>query len=241
MIHEIAGRQVYIGIPSAYRPQNAATHPIVEATWHVPLDKFDEYWAHGAVHLARGSDVRAGHAANTILDAGQALDADVLIIEDDPVNVKLAQDGKAVHIDPMDALDMLVRLTLENKASVGITAKEFNAYWKKGGPDVARHGHVAGWVVYVPYGPARHLRHDESLLLGGQDFDFVVQHIAYGLGFIRAENIMWKFKMGDKGSFSERVEEQRREMDNQLMAKWADTGIVRTNPRTGWIHIPRQK
>lgn len=235
MIHELAGRRVYVGVISAKREGNVPLCPLL-ATWHVPDAEIDAYTAAGAT-VADGGDVNAAVARNTVLDEAASLDADAIILDDDLLHVKLAVAGKAVQLEPMEGLEKLVEITLASGCSLGTSAYGMNAYFLGDGPDTRRHGNP-GVVAYVPQGTAFHLRQDVSMRYA-EDFDFALQHHVYGLGYVVCNRLMFKFRHNDVGGLSHEAAttDGIRKSNEYMIAKWGS--LVRVNPRTGNLQMPK--
>lgn len=237
MITEIAGRQVYVAVISAKRTKNVAAYPL-PATWHVPSDMMRVYREAAAPAIALGSDQSAAHARNRVLDLCELLGVDALILDDDPISMRRALNGEAVPIDVDELLWTLVYNTVRIGASLGTTSYGFNAFFHGNAPNIQTWGKgVHGAVTYVPQGPAFHLRQDEVLFCT-QDFDFALQHALNGTGLCRCENLMWKFREGDKDSAAAQKAERWPVENEYTMFKWEREPVhpVVLRPK-GWMHM----
>lgn len=240
MITRIAGRDVYVAVISAKRYKNIRTYPL-PATWHIPLHMYDIYQAAGAPEVGIGSDISPPDARNKVLDHCAALGVDALILDDDPVSMRRAENGKAVPIDVDELLERLVSTTIEYGGSLGTTSYGFNAFFHGSAPDVQTWGKgVHGAVTYVPQGPAFHLRQDEFLFCT-QDFDFALQHALHGTGLVRCEDLMWKFREGDPNSAAAEKDVQWPIENAYTLNKWKMDPIhpVVIRPK-GWMHMNKK-
>lgn len=235
MLHDLAGRRVYIGVISARRASNVELCPVA-ATWHVPAGEIDVYRVAGAT-VADGGELNAALARNTVLDAATELGADAIILDDDLLHVKYAQGGKAIPLEPLAGLARLVEITLASGASLGTSAYGMNAYFLGDGPDTRSYGNP-GVVAYVPRGRASGLRQDVSMRYA-EDFDFALQHHVFGHGFVVCNRLMFKFRHNDVGGLSHEASTSDgiQRSNEYMVRKWGS--LVRVNARTGNLSMPK--
>jgi hypothetical protein len=84
------------------------------------------------------------------------------------------------------------------------------------------------------------LRQDENLFCT-QDFDFALQHALNGTGLCRCEDLMWKFREGDKDSAAAQKDTRWPVENAYTMKKWAMEPIhpVVIRPK-GWMHLNKK-
>lgn len=219
MIRSFGSHKLFVIVLSTRRPENVKkmTTKIGPATWLIPEAEREEYRQAGALMTLTDHGGNVARARNIALHHARKLKLPCLQLDDDLINIKLAQDGKALPITFPHAVTLLTNILLATPYKLAATNVVTNATFVK--KPVTMNTTINGGMLLIL--PTK-LSFDPEQKVS-EDIDYALKHHETYDGYLRIDCLMTAFKHRQPGGVQVyRDSEWDRRGTEMLKQKWGD-------------------